>query len=176
MAGGLGRTGDEYHLRCFLEILSMLPDDPRTRKASSPKPIAQCAPVMALSARARALEELDRRFREAMPPPLNERLRLAGRRGNHAVLLAPTAGWATRARAAAPRVLAILRSLGINADSILVKIVPETPAAGDVRASLPPLSAASAQHLRQAAKAMSDPELRDLFLELASFAENDSCS
>lgn len=150
----------------------MLPDD----KAPGPRPLAQCAPLLALSARARALEELDRRFREAIPPPLNEHLRFAGQRGNRAILLAPSAAWATRARTAASRVLSILRTLGVNADSVLVKVISETPARGASTASLPPLSAGSAQHLRHAAKAMSDPELRDLFLELASFAERDSCS
>ncbi|SRR5579883_910763 len=146
------------------------------QSAAGPKPVAQCAPVLSLSARARELDELDRRFRQALPAPLNERLRLAGLRGTRAVLLAPSPAWAARARTAAPRVLAILRTFGIDADSILVKVVSETPLRGEPVASFPPLSAASAQHLRSAAKAMSDPALRDLFLELASFAERDSCS
>lgn len=154
----------------------MLPEDHSHRKTPGPRPLAQCAPILALSARARALEELDRRFREAMPPPLNERLRFAGQRGNRAILLAPSAAWATRTRTAAPRVLSILRTLGVNADSVLVKVVTETPARGATTTSLPPLSAGSASHLRHAAKAISDPELRALFLELASFAEKDSCS
>ena len=154
----------------------MLPDRRNQRKVPGPKPVAQCAPVLALSARARELDELDRRFRQALPAPLNERLRLAGLRGNRAVLLAPSPAWATRARTAAPRVLTILRTLGLNADSVLVKVVPEAPVRGEPITSLPPLSAASASHLRSAAKAMSDPALRDLFLELASFAGRDSCS
>ncbi len=160
----------------FLKPIVMLPDRRHRRSAPGPKPVAQCAPVLALSARARELDELDRRFRQALPAPLNERLRLAGLRGTRAVLLAPSPAWAARARTAIPRVLAILRTLGLSADSILVKVVPEAPARGESVASLPPLSAASAQHLRSAAKAMSDPVLRDLFLELASFAGRDSCS
>ena len=159
----------------FLKPIVMLPDRRHRRSAPGPKPVAQCAPVLALSARARELDELDRRFRQALPAPLNERLRLAGLRGNRAVLLAPSPAWAARARTATPRVLAILRALGIGADSILVKVVSEAPVRGEPLASLPPLSAASARHLRSAAKAMSDPVLRDLFLELASFAERDSC-
>jgi len=154
----------------------MLPDSQKKRKAPGPKPVAQCAPVLALSARARELDELDRRFRQALPAPLNERLRLAGLRGDRAVLLAPSPAWAARARTATPRVLAVLRTLGISADSILVKVVSEAPVRGEPVASVPPLSAASARHLRLAAKAISDPDLRDLFLELASFAERDSCS
>ena len=138
--------------------------------------MAQCAPVLALSARARELDELDLRFRRALPSPLNERLRLAGLRGKRAVVLAPSPAWAARARTAGPKLLAILRTLGLDADSILVKVVSEAPVSGKPVASLPPLSAASAQHLRGAASAMSDPALRDLFLELASFAEKDSCS
>ncbi|MER3546137.1 MAG: DUF721 domain-containing protein [Rhodanobacteraceae bacterium] len=146
------------------------------RNAAGPKPVAQCAPLLSLGARVRELDELDRRFRQALPVPLNEKLRLAGLRGNRAVLLASSPAWAARARTAVPRVLAILRSFGLQADSILVKVVSETPVSGEPVASMPPLSAASAQHLRSAAKAMSDPALRDLFLELASFAGKDSCS
>ena len=72
--------------------------------------------------------------------------------------------------------LAILRTLGLAADSILVKVVSEAPIRGEPVASMPRLSTASARHLRLAAEAMSDPGLRDLFLELASFAGRDSCS
>ncbi|HEY3520770.1 MAG TPA: DciA family protein [Rhodanobacteraceae bacterium] len=154
----------------------MFPDSQNKRKASGPKPVAQCAPVLKLSARARELDELDRRFRQALPAPLNERLRLAGLRGNRAVLLAPSPAWAARARTAAPRVLAVLRTLGLSADSILVKVVSEAPVRGEPVASMPRLSTASAHHLRLAAKAISDPHLRDLFLELASFAEKGSWS
>jgi hypothetical protein len=155
----------------------MLPKDstPPRRQAPGPKPVAQCAPVRALSARARELDNLDQQLRRSLPPPLNERLRYAGLRGTRATLLAPSSTWASRARMAQPKILAILRALGVQAETILVKVVNAPPPPAEPNASVP-LSAASARHLRAAAKAIADPELQALFLEMASFAERDSCS
>lgn len=158
-------------------MIFMLPDDPASsRKISGPKPVAQCAPVMALSAQARELDRLDQRLRQSLPPPLNERLRFGGIRRGRAVLLVPSSAWAARVRVAAPRILAALHAIGVQADSIVVKVVVSTPPMADVPVASLPLSTASAQHLRAAAKAVADPELRALFLELASFAEGDSSS
>lgn len=148
---------------------------PPGHQAPGPKPVAQCAPVRALSARARELDNLDQQLRQSLPPPLNERLRYAGLRGSRATLLAPSPAWASRARMAQPKILAALRALGVQAETILVKVVAAPPQPAEPIASLP-LSAASARHLRAAAKAIADPELQALFLELASFAEKDSCS
>jgi hypothetical protein len=106
---------------------------------------------------------------------LNERLHYAGLRGTRAVLLASSPTWASRARMAQPKILAALRALGVQAETILIKVVVAPPQPAEPIASLP-LSAASARHLRAAAKAIADPELQALFLELASFAEKDSCS
>jgi len=155
----------------------MLPEDskPPRRPVPGPKPVAQCAPVKALSARARELDNLDQQFRRSLPPPLNDRLHYAGLRGTRATLLAESSTWASRARMAQPKILAALRTLGVQAETILVKVVVTPPRPAEPNASLP-LSAASAQHLRAAAKAIADPELQALFLELASFAEGDSCS
>jgi hypothetical protein len=155
----------------------MLPEDstPPRRPVPGPKPVAQCAPIRALSARARELENLDQQLRRSLPPPLNERLRYAGLRGTRATLLAPSPTWASRARMAQPKILAALRALGVPAETILVKVVTAPPPPAEPLASVP-LSAASARHLRAAAKAIADPELQALFLELASFAERDSSS
>lgn len=155
----------------------MPPEDSKTprRPAPGPKPVAQCAPVRALSARARELDNLDQQLRRSLPPPLNDRLHYAGLRGTRATLLAESPAWASRARMAQPRILAALRALGVQAETILVKVVIAPPRPAEPNASLP-ISAASARHLRAAAKAIADPELRALFLEMASFAEGDSCS
>lgn len=155
-----------------------MPQDSKTPRnpVPGPKPVAQCAPIKALSARARELDNLDQQFRRSLPPPLNDRLHYAGLRGTRATLLAENSTWVARARMAQPRILAALRALGVPAETILVKVaVVAPPRPVEPNASLP-LSAASAQHLRAAAKAIADPELRALFLELASFAEGDSCS
>ncbi|HXS74062.1 MAG TPA: DciA family protein [Rhodanobacteraceae bacterium] len=155
----------------------MLPDDstPSRRPLPGPKPVAQSAPVKALSARARELDNLDRQLRQSLPPPLNERLHYAGVRGTRATLLATSPAWASRARMAQPKILAILRALGVPAETISIKVVAAPSPPAEPVASLP-LSAASARHLRAAAKTLADPELQALFLEMASFAEKNSCS
>lgn len=148
---------------------------PPRRPVPGPKPVAQCAPVRTLSARARELDTLDQQLRRSLPPPLNDRLHYAGLRGTRATLLAESPTWASRARMAQPKILAALRALGVQAETILVKVVTTPPPPAEPNASLP-LSAASARHLRAAAKVIADPELRALFLEMASFAERDSSS
>lgn len=153
----------------------MAPDysTPPRRPVSGPLPVAQCAPVKALSARARELDQLDQRLRQSLPPPLNEQLRYAGLRGNRATLLATSPAWASRARMALPRILTTLRALGIPADTLVIKVITAPVPQAEPMASMP-LSAASARHLRAAAKGIADPELQALFLELASFAERGS--
>lgn len=151
-------------------------DSAPPRDARGPKLAAQYANVTALAAQARAREDLDRRLRQALPPPLNEQIRLAGVRDGHAVLLTPSPAWAARVRMAQTQILAALHALGAQADSVTVKIVPAPlPQPASVAASVP-LSRATAQHLRAAAKAVADPELRALFLEMASLAEANATS
>lgn len=155
----------------------MLPKDstPPRRPLPGPKPVAQSAPVRALGARARELDALDQRLRQSLPPPLNKRLHYAGLRGTRATLLVESSTWAARARMAQPKILAALRALGVQAETILVKVVIAPPPPAEPTASLP-LSAASARHLRAAAKAIADPELQALFLEMASSAERNARS
>lgn len=148
---------------------------PPRRPTPGPQPVAQSGPVKALSARARELDNLDQLLRQSLPSPLNERLRYAGLRGTRASLLASSPTWASRARMAQPKILAALRALGVPAETLLIKVVAAPLPQAEPTASLP-LSAGSARHLRAAAKAIADPELQALFLELASFAERDSCS
>jgi hypothetical protein len=153
-----------------------LPEGITSSRYPGPKPIAQCGPVKALSAQARELDNLDQKLRRSLPPPLNERLRYAGLRGTRATLLAPSSVWASRARMAQPKILAALHALGIRAETILVRVVTAAPPVSAEPTASSPLSAASARHLRAAAQAMTDPELRALFLELASFADKDPYS
>lgn len=145
------------------------------RRAIGPRPAAECAAITKLGARARELDRIDQRFRQSLPAPLNQQLRFAAVRGSRAVLLAPSPAWAARARVAQTRILALLRTLGVQADSIVVKVMTAPPVKTEVTAPVP-VSAATARHLRAAAMNMQDPELQALFLELASFAEGDSSS
>ncbi|MEO6968869.1 MAG: DciA family protein [Rhodanobacteraceae bacterium] len=126
-----------------------------------------------LAAQARKRDDLDRRLRQSLPPPLDQQIRLADLRDGRAVLLAPSPAWAARVRMANAQILAALRALGVQADSVIVKIVPAPPLKPEPIASSLPLSRASAQHLRAAARTVADPDLRALFLEMASIAEAD---
>lgn len=146
------------------------------RDARGPKPAAQYANVAELAAQARKREDLDQRLRQSLPPPLNQQIHLADLRDGRAVLLAPSPAWAARVRMATAQILAALRALGMQADSVLVKIVPVPPSKPESVAASMPLSRATAQHLRSAAKTVADPELRALFLEMASFAEANGAS
>lgn len=146
------------------------------RDARGPKPAAQHANVAELAAQARKRDDLDRRLRQSLPPPLDQQIHLADLRDGRAVLLAPSPAWATRVRMANAQILAALRALGVQADTIIVKIVPAPLSKPEPVAASMPLSRATAQHLRAAAKAVADPELRALFLEMASFAEANGAS
>lgn len=139
--------------------------------------MAECAAIAKLGAQARELDRLDQRFRQLLPAPLNEQVRFAGIRGGRAVLLAPSPAWATRTRMAQTRILALLRTLGVQADSIVVKVkVVAAPLMKAEPVASVPVSAATARHLRAASKTVADPELRALFLDLASFAEGNASS
>lgn len=87
------------------------------------------------------------------------------------MFLAPSPAWATRLRLAQAQLIAAARALGIQANSVGVKVIP--PAADPV-VEPPPratLSPAAARHLKMAARSLSDTELQRLFLALASTAE-----
>lgn len=146
------------------------------RDARGPKPAAQHADVAELAAQARKRDDLDQRLRQSLPPPLNQQIHLADLRDGRAVVLAPSPAWAARVRMATAQILAALRALGAQADSVVVKIVPAPLSKPESVAASMPLSRATAQHLRSAAKAVADPELRALFLEMASFAEANGAS
>jgi hypothetical protein len=56
-------------------------------------------------------------------------------RGTRATLLATSPTWASRARMAQPKILAALRALGIQAETILVKVVSTPPQPAEPNAS-----------------------------------------
>ncbi len=139
------------------------------RDTRGPTPVAQCGAVADLVARARELDHLNRRLRPHLPPVLAEHVTLAGLRNDRAYLLAPTPAWAARVRMEQSRTLAALRAAGIAAAAITVRVA-STPAVIGDRKTAERMSHATAQRLRAAAASMTDPELRALFLELASCA------
>jgi hypothetical protein len=125
---------------------------------------------VALAKRAHEQDELDRQLRRTLPSPLRDQVRLADIRNGRIVFLAPSPAWASRLRLAQAQILAAARAMGAQAGSVVVKVVPP-PAAPHEPAKRTPLSRAAAEHLKTAARSLSDPELQVLFLELASIAE-----
>jgi len=64
-------------------------------------------------------------------------------------------------------------ALGDVVERFAVKVAP-LPSVSPEQEKHKPLSAATADHLRAAAKSLSDPELKALYLHLASFAVDES--
>ncbi|MGH8112311.1 MAG: DciA family protein [Rhodanobacteraceae bacterium] len=141
------------------------------RDTHGPTPLAQCAPVADLAARAREMDHVSQRIVPLLPVPLRDHVRHAGLRNDRVLLLVESSAWATRARMDQTRILAAVQSLGLAATSVTAKVVPvDVPDSDGTVVPRPPRDAA--QHIRAAALAISDPDLHALFMELAALAEN----
>ena len=140
------------------------------RTGNGPKSLADCGSFATLARKAGALEALDRALRQTLPSPLREQVRFADLRHDRLVFLASSPAWASRLRLMQTQILATARAIGTCASSVTVKVAPQPPANAELDRSKP-LSPAAANHLRAAAASLTDPELRVLFLELASLAE-----
>ncbi len=140
------------------------------RRGHGPKSLADCGSFASLAEKASALEALDRALRQTLPSPLRQQVRFANLRNDRLVFLASSPAWASRLRLMQTQILASARAIGACASSVTVKVAPQPPAA-IVPDQSKPLSPAAATHLRAAAASSTDPEWRELFLELASFAE-----
>jgi hypothetical protein len=141
------------------------------RSGNGPKSIVDCGSFATLAKRAGVLEALDRALRQTLPSPLREQVRFADLRNSRLVFLASSPAWATRLRLMQTQILAAAHAIGTSASSVTVKVVPQPPLVIEPERSKP-LSPAAAAHLQATAASLSDPELRDLFLGLASLAES----
>ncbi len=145
---------------------------PPDRSASRPRhPQAALAELglTGLVERARELDALDRTLRGALPPNLADRCRLANVDGSRLVFLANSPAVAARLRQLQAEVFRhAADTAGLRFDKFTVKVAavhavpPATPQE--------PLSPTASAHLADAARFLADPELRDLFLKLASLA------
>ena len=143
-------------------------------RPSGPKPASECVALGTLAEYARALDVLDRRLRRLLPDALAKESRLADVRGGRVVFLASSQTWASRIRLHQAALLAEARvALGDVVERFAVKVAP-LPSVPTEDERPKPLSTAAANHLRTAAKSLSDPELKALYLHLASFAVDDS--
>jgi hypothetical protein len=150
----------------------MQPTTPRTRKRSAAKSIGECPPVAALTARARALDALDHKLRQPLPDPLRLQCRLADIRAGRLVFLASSSVWAAKLRLHQAALLADARRIaGQPIEKFTVKVAPLLPLSPE-QTRRKPLSHAAAEHLKAAARSVADPELRAVYLRLASLAED----
>jgi hypothetical protein len=140
------------------------------RHGQEPKPLADCGSFAALAEKAGKLEALDRALRQTLPSPLREQVRFANLRNDRLVFLASSPAWASRLRLMQAQILASARAIGASASAVTVKVASPSPVA-TVPTQSRPLSPAAATHLKAAAASSTDPEWRELFLELASFAD-----
>jgi hypothetical protein len=145
---------------------------PRSKKRSPAKSIGECPPVAALTARARALDALDHKLRQPLPDPLRHQCRLADIRAGRLVFLASSSVWAAKLRLHQVALLADARKIsGIQIEKFAVKVAP-LPSLSPEQTRRKPLSHAAAEHLKAAARSVADPELRAVYLRLASLAED----
>ena len=144
------------------------------KKAALSKSIGECSPVAALTARARALDALDRQLRQALPEPLRSQCCLASVQTGRVVFLATSSAWAAKLRPYQNALIAQARVIsGLPVEKFAVKVahLPPRPP-GQTRRK--PLSNTAAEHLKTAARSVADPELRAVYLRLASLAEDSS--
>lgn len=135
-------------------------------------PIAECAALDKLADRARALDALDEKLRHQLPAALARECHLADLRNGRLVFLATSSTWATRLRLHQAALLREARiTTGDKVELFVVKVaaLPTVPPEPVKRK---PLSTTAANHLRTAAKAISDPEIQAMYLDLASLASD----
>lgn len=133
--------------------------------------MAVADPVLVdLIQRAKILDALDSALRDALPPQLACRCRLANAYDTRLVFLANSSVVAARLRLMQDELLRCAnQNHGGRYEKLTVKVAP-VPSVPPETAPQKPLSNAAASHLAQAARVLADPELRDLFLRLASLA------
>lgn len=140
---------------------------------TGPRAAAECIALDALAERARALDALDERLRHLLPAAVARETRLADVRNGRIVFLASSPTWASRIRLYQAALLAEARTaLGGTVEHFTVKVAP-LPTVPPNPTKPMPLTAATARHLRATATALSDPELRALYLQLASIATDE---
>jgi hypothetical protein len=117
------------------------------------------------------LAALDAQLRLSLPEPLRRQCCLADVRAGRIVFLATTPAWAAKLRLVQNLLLAQARqALGTDIRNFAVKVADLAPVPPEP-ARRKPLSPTAAEHLMAAAKSLSDPELKALYLKLASLAE-----
>ena len=136
---------------------------------NKPASLADLGPFAALRQKATRLDALDRALRQTLPLALREQVRFADVRYGRLVFTVSTPAWASRLRTMQAQLVATARSLGVEADTIKLKVAP-VPLPPPEPPAPKPLSPEAAGHLQAAARAAGDPEMRALFERLAALA------
>jgi hypothetical protein len=127
-------------------------------------------PLGSLIERARQLDTLDRLLRQSLPPELAGQCRLANVRADKLIFLVSSPVWSAKLRLHTDVLLNAAAAVGLEARSLITKVATMQPVPPDA-APRSPLSPAARDALRAAAGVISDPELRDRLLRLASLAD-----
>jgi hypothetical protein len=152
----------------------MQSDDRSSHKTTTAKRVGESPPVAALIARARALDALDRQLRQPLPESLRRQCRLATVQSGRIVFLASSSTWASKLRMHQNAIIAHARmTSGLPIEKFTVKVAP-LPSLSPEQTRRKPLSHAAAEHLKAAARSVADPELRAVYLRLASLADDSS--
>ncbi|UXI67709.1 DUF721 domain-containing protein [Tahibacter amnicola] len=156
---------------CLVSVMQAKKPASARRSTDGLKAIGETSPVAALIERARALEALDLRLRLTLPPAIRPHCCLADARSGRVVFLANTSTWAAKLRLhQAPILAEAQKALGKPFKTFTVKVAP-LPSVPPEPSRRKPLSRTTAEHLSKAAVTLADPELRALFLRMASLAE-----
>jgi hypothetical protein len=108
--------------------------------------------------RALWLDGLDRRFRPHLPPSLAAHARLANVDGGRLVFVVDAPVWRSKLRLAAPELLDVARSFGLDVQQVVVKTTVAPVPAGNPPAHPPvPMSAAAKEALRTALAPPDEP-------------------
>lgn len=144
------------------------------RPSTDLKKIDECPPVAALVKRARAMDALDRKLRQPLPEPLRRHCCLADVRAGRIVFLASSSVWAAKLRSYQNAIIAdACVTTGLKIEKFAVKVAP-LPLVPPRQTKITPLSRTAANHLEAAARSLSDPELKAVYLALASLADRSS--
>ena len=127
--------------------------------------------LRSLADRAQALDALDRQLRQSLPVELAQRVRLANVRQGRLVFLVRSASLSTALRLHTPELLRAAREAGVEASALIVKVATMQTVPPDPTPPKPPLSSTARDQLRAAADSVTDPELRDQLLRMASMAK-----
>lgn len=135
------------------------------RRPSTPRPALEALlaePAGDPIRRALWLDGLDRRFRPCLPPSLAAHARLANFEGGRLVFVVDAPVWRAKLRLAAPELLDVARSFGLDAQQVVVKTTTAPASAAPPAARAPlPLSEAAKLALRTALAPCKEPGSAD---------------